>query len=101
MATQWLFGFHAVTVRLKTAPRSVLEVHVDAARRDGRMRQFGARAEGAGARIVKSDAMRLVRLAGTPRHQGVAAKVDPRAPRLSLDDTLDAVPGPPLLLVLD
>jgi len=28
MTTQILFGFHAVTVRLKTAPRSVIEVHV-------------------------------------------------------------------------
>jgi 23S rRNA (guanosine2251-2'-O)-methyltransferase len=101
MATQWLFGFHAVTVRLKTAPRSVLEVHVDAARRDGRMRQFVARAEEAGARIVESDATRLDRLAGNPRHQGVVAKVDALAPRHSLDDTLDAVNGPPLVLVLD
>ncbi|RZJ04123.1 MAG: 23S rRNA (guanosine(2251)-2'-O)-methyltransferase RlmB, partial [Haliea sp.] len=35
-----LFGFHAVGVRLKTAPQSVLEVFFDAARRDARMRQF-------------------------------------------------------------
>jgi 23S rRNA (guanosine2251-2'-O)-methyltransferase len=41
---QLLFGFHAVTVRLKTAPRSVLEIHVDPARRDQRMRQFVERA---------------------------------------------------------
>lgn len=31
-----LFGFHAVTVRLKTAPQSVSEVHVDATRHAGR-----------------------------------------------------------------
>jgi 23S rRNA (guanosine2251-2'-O)-methyltransferase len=101
MATQWLFGFHAVTVRLKTAPRSVLEVHVDAARRDGRMRQFVARAEAAGARVVESDAQRLERLAGNPRHQGVVAKVEALARQTSLDDLLDAVTGAPLLLVLD
>jgi len=101
MATQWLFGFHPVTVRLKTAPRSVLEVHVDAARRDGRMRQFVARVAEAGTRIVESDAGRLDRLAGHARHQGVVAKVEALAPRHSLDDTLDAVSGPPLVLVLD
>ncbi len=101
MATHWLFGFHPVTVRLKTAPRSVLEVHVDAARRDGRMRQFAARVAEAGARIVESDAARLDRLAGHARHQGVVAKVEALAPRHSLDDTLDAVSGPPLVLVLD
>ena len=35
-----LFGFHAVGVRIKTAPKSVLEVFYDVARRDARMRQL-------------------------------------------------------------
>ena len=30
MSTKILFGFHAVTVRLKTAPESIVEIHVDA-----------------------------------------------------------------------
>ena len=34
MSSKLLFGFHAVGVRLKTAPASVNEVHVDVARRD-------------------------------------------------------------------
>ena len=59
MALQTLFGFHAVTVRLKTAPASVREVHVDAARRDARMRQFVERARGAGVRFERSAAARL------------------------------------------
>jgi hypothetical protein len=33
-----LFGFHAVGVRLKTAPQSIIEIHFDASRRDARMR---------------------------------------------------------------
>jgi 23S rRNA (guanosine2251-2'-O)-methyltransferase len=101
MATQVLFGFHAVGVRLKTAPRSVLEVHVDTARRDPRMRQFVERVAAAGARLVESDDARLQQLAGSPRHQGVAARVAPVTRSHSLDDTLDAVEGPPLVLVLD
>ena len=96
-----LFGFHAVTVRVKTAPQSVLEVHVDASRRDGRMRQLVARLSEAGTKLVDSDDARLSQLAGTPRHQGVVARVTPLATRHSLDDVLDAVAGPPLLLVLD
>ena len=60
-----LFGFHAVTVRLKTASESVLEVHVDASRRDARMRQFVARAAAAGAKLVDSDDGRLNGMAGT------------------------------------
>ena len=98
---QLLFGFHAVTVRLKTAPRSVLEIHVDPARRDQRMRQFVERATAAGARLVESDDARLQKMSGTSRHQGVVARVDALAISHSLDDTLDAVEGPPLLLVLD
>jgi len=101
MSKQVLFGFHAVTVRLKTAPKSVLEVHVDATRRDQRMRSFVERVREAGAKIVDSDDERLQRLAGTPRHQGVAARVETLAQSHSLDDTLDAVAGDPLLLVLD
>jgi 23S rRNA (guanosine2251-2'-O)-methyltransferase len=80
MSTKVLFGFHAVTVRLKTAPESVQEVHVDATRRDARMRQFVERAVAGGARIVESDDARLARLAGTARHQGVVARVTPLAP---------------------
>jgi 23S rRNA (guanosine2251-2'-O)-methyltransferase len=100
-----LFGFHAVTVRLKTAPESVLEVHVDSARRDARMRGFVERAREAGARIVDSDDARLARLAGTARHQGVVARVTPLPQRHSLDDVLDEVEaagrGPALVLALD
>ena len=101
MSKQLLFGFHAVTVRLKTAPRSVIEVHVDPARRDQRMRQFVERAVAAGARLIESDETRLQKLSGTSRHQGVVARVESVATSHSLDDTLDAVEGPPLLLVLD
>jgi 23S rRNA (guanosine2251-2'-O)-methyltransferase len=96
-----LFGFHAVTVRLKTAPQSVLEVHVDATRRDARMRQFVERARAAGARLVESDEVRLAGLAGTPRHQGVVARVEPVPVLRTLDEVLDGVEGAPLLLVLD
>ena len=101
MAKQLLFGFHAVTVRLKTAPGSVSEIHVDPARRDQRMRQFVERAVATGVRIVESDDTRLRKMSGTSRHQGVVARVESVATSHSLDDTLDAVEGPPLLLVLD
>ena len=101
MSNQILFGFHAVTVRLKAAPKSVLEVHVDPTRRDQRMRQFVERARDAGARLIDSDDERLHKLCGSQRHQGVVARVEKRALSHSLDDTLDAVEGDPLLLVLD
>ena len=96
-----LFGFHAVTVRLKTAPASVVEVHVDASRRDARMRQFIERAKEAGVKLIDSEDNALIRLSGSPRHQGVVAKVQALALATSLDSVLDAVLGPPLVLVLD
>ncbi len=96
-----LFGFHAVGVRLKTAPASVIEVYVEATRRDARMRQFIDRAKESGVRLIEADALRIAKLAGSHGHQGVAARVEPLPTTHSLDDLLDAVEGPPLLLVLD
>ena len=96
-----LFGFHAVTVRLKPHPKSVSEVHVDTTRRDQRMRAFVERCKEAGAKVVDSDDDRLNKLGGTTRHQGVVAKVQAIAMSHSLDDVMDAVVGMPLLLVLD
>ena len=104
MSTKVLFGFHAITIRLKTAPQSVIEIHVDTSRRDQRMRQFAERATTAGAKLFDSTDTQLQKMCGTHRHQGVVARVQPVALSHSLDDTLDeldSVGGNPLLLVLD
>ncbi len=104
MTRQTLFGFHAIGVRLKTAPRSIVEVHVDRSRRDQRMRQLLVRADDAAVRVVASDEKRLRGLAGNDRHQGVVAIVESLARSHSLDDALDAVEAAgeaPLVLVLD
>jgi 23S rRNA (guanosine2251-2'-O)-methyltransferase len=100
-ARQVLFGFHAVTVRLKTAAESVREVHVDASRRDARMRQFVARAQEAGVRLIDSDDANLQRLCGTHRHQGVVARVDAVFRPRTLAEVIEDVSGAPLLLLLD
>ena len=50
-APKVLYGFHAVGVRLKTAPQSILEIYFDASRRDARMRQFLDKAREAGVRV--------------------------------------------------
>ncbi len=96
-----LFGFHAVGVRLKTAPQSIIEIFFEPTRRDARMRQFLERAQEAGARLIEADGLRIAKLAGSHGHQGVAARVQPLPQANSLDDLLDQVSGPPLLLVLD
>ena len=96
-----LFGFHAVGVRLKTAPQSIIEIYYEPIRRDARMRQFLERAKEAGVRLIEADGLRLARLAGSHGHQGVAARVQPIEQASSLDDLLDSLREPPLLLVLD
>ncbi|MEH3087513.1 MAG: 23S rRNA (guanosine(2251)-2'-O)-methyltransferase RlmB [Xylophilus ampelinus] len=100
-----LFGFHAVGVRLKTAPASIVEIYFEAARKDARMRQFVERASQAGVRLIEADAARLARLCGSNGHQGVAARVEALPQARSLDELLEGVEEaglePPLLLVLD
>ncbi len=96
-----VFGFHAVGVRLKMAPKSVLEVFFDASRRDARMRQFIERAKEAGVPLHEADGLRLSRLCGNHGHQGVVARVADIPQQHSLDELLDSLEVPPLLLVLD
>ena len=101
MSLKLLFGFHAVAVRLKVAPQTIRELHVDVNRKDQRMRLFLAKVADAGVRLIESDDDRLQKLCGTHRHQGVVARVEAAAPAKSLDDLLDSLSDPPLLLVLD
>ena len=98
-----LFGFHAVSVRLKTTPASVIEVFFDPTRRDARMRQFQERAKEAKVKLVEADGMRLAQLAGNHGHQGVVARVHAIDIAKSLDECLEALPDdePALILVLD
>ena len=96
-----VFGFHAVGVRLKMAPQSVVEVFFDPSRRDARMRQFLERAKEAKVALVEADGLRLSRLCGSHGHQGVVARVSEIRQERSLDDLLDSMQEPPLLLVLD
>ena len=100
-----LFGFHAVGVRLKTAPQSVIEIYYEPTRRDARMRQFIERAKEPEVRLIEADGLRLSKLAGSHGHQGVAARVEAVVQQRSLDELLDQLEADgvanPLLLVLD
>ncbi len=100
-----LFGFHAVGVRMKTAPKSVIEVYFESTRRDARMRQFIDRAKEAGVRLIEADSERIAKLAGSHGHQGVAARVEDVADTRTLSELLEDLEAEgvknPLLLVLD
>lgn len=96
-----LFGFHAVLARLRADPKTVLEVFLDEARHDARIKDLAATAERAGVKVMKVPAKRLDGFQGGARHQGVVARVEMKALSHSLDEILEDVKGPPLLLLLD
>jgi 23S rRNA (guanosine2251-2'-O)-methyltransferase len=99
--TRILFGFHAVTARVRMHPSSVHGIYAMAARKDARMRELTARATAAGIAVHAADEARLRELAGHARHQGVVALVDEASPYVTLDDVLEGLAEPALLLVLD
>lgn len=100
-ATRFIYGFHAVASRLRQRSKSVHEVYLDPTRRDARSRDLAKLAESFNVRVVAADTSRLEGMASGGNHQGVAAKVDVVDLAVSLDDVLDLVEGPPLLLILD
>ncbi len=96
-----LAGFHAVRGRLKQKADSVREIYVDASRADSRMRELRAQAESLGVRLIAVDARRLDGLAGGARHQGVVAVAEAiRLPQF-VEEVLEGLAEPPLLLLLD
>jgi len=101
MKSKMIFGFHAVTARLRHEASSVEEIYVDAGRHDRRMQDLLHAAREAGVRIIQADDQRLSSMVGTRRHQGVVAKAGALSLARNLDELLDAIEGPPLLLVLD
>src|SRR5258706_2285056 len=100
-ATHQLSGFHAVTARLRAMPDSVRAIYVAASRHDRRARDLIERAEAAGIAVHAVDEARFAALAGNDRHQGVVAVVDGATTYRTLDEILDGLSEPALLLVLD
>jgi len=96
-----IHGFHAVNARLRQNADSVFEIYIDPARRDPRARDLLKLAESNGVRVIHADGKRLDGMAGNTRHQGVAARVNAAQKVQHLDDVLDTLTEPPLLLVLD
>lgn len=96
-----IHGFHAVTARIRQNADSVLEVYVDPQRKDPRARDLLKLAESSGVRVIQVDGKRLDGMAGNARHQGVAARVNAAQKVMHLDDVLDTLTEPALLLVLD
>ena len=100
-AERHLSGFHAVTARLRTSPESVRAIYLAPARQDRRARELVERARSAGVAVHAADEGRLAALAGNGKHQGVVAVVDAAVAQRRLEEILDALAEPTLLLALD
>lgn len=96
-----LIGFHAVTGRLRQKADTISEIYVDAERNDGRVRDLKTMATKSGVRVIPVDAKRLDGMAGGARHQGVVAQAQPIDMPQFIEDVLEGLSEPPLLLILD
>lgn len=101
MKPQLVIGFHAVQARIKIKPESVREIYVDATRDDKRMAALMELAKSKNLRVMSVDGKRLDGMTGNARHQGVVASVEASQLPQFVDDVLDELTVPPLLLVLD
>ena len=103
--TRFIYGFHALNARLRQSASSVQEIYLAAGKQDGRTRDLVKLAESQGVRVIATDPSRLEGMAGghgkTARHQGVVARVAAGQRHVTLDDVLDTLAEPALLLVLD
>ncbi|HBV21204.1 MAG TPA: 23S rRNA (guanosine(2251)-2'-O)-methyltransferase RlmB [Nitrosomonas sp.] len=99
--TRLIFGFHAVISRLRQNPASIKEIYVDAERSDQRVRSLMALAESCQIQLIGCDNSRIEKMAGSRRHQGVAANINTASSYVAIDDVLDTLTEPARLLVLD
>ena len=95
-----IHGFHAVLSRLRNYPQSIQVIYLDAGRHDKRAGDIRRYAEEKGVKLVASEASRIDEMAHG-KSQGVVAFVDPVQLAKHLDDVLEDLTEPALLLVLD
>lgn len=99
--TRIIHGFHAVISRLRQGAAAVKEIYLDSGRRDRRALDLVQMAESHGLRVMLVDDKRLDGLTGNARHQGVAARIEQAQLPAHIDDVLESLSEPPLLLILD
>ena len=102
MANQRLiYGFHAVNARLWQNPKSITELYVQEGKNDARTRDVLEKAANENVRVHFADADRLNAISKGARHQGVVGFIDASKNHVHLEDVLENLSEPPLLLILD
>ncbi|MBI4195306.1 MAG: 23S rRNA (guanosine(2251)-2'-O)-methyltransferase RlmB [Betaproteobacteria bacterium] len=99
--TRIIHGFHAVTSCLRQNAAGVREIYVASGRHDRRAQELIRLTGGRGVRVILVDDRRLDGMTGNARHQGVAARIDAGQMPTHIEDVLESLKAPALLLVLD
>ena len=94
-----IHGFHAVNARLKRGGAGIKELYLAAGRDDARMHDLIKLAEQAGVRPHFVDMGRIDKLCPHGRHQGVVLIASDNVPQVDLDELLDRIEKPMLLLL--
>jgi 23S rRNA (guanosine2251-2'-O)-methyltransferase len=96
-----IYGFHAVLSRLRQHASGVREIYLDQGRGDRRAKDLAKVAGERGVRVIPVDGARLDGMTQHAKHQGVVARVEMADKPVDLDELLDGLKEPALLLVLD
>lgn len=96
-----IHGFHAINARLWQNPQSLLEIWLAGGRHDERAKAVLDKAAAEKIKLHIVDKARLDSMSGNARHQGVVAMIDASRNHVDLDDVLENLSEPPLLLILD
>ena len=96
-----IHSFHTINARLRHNPRSLLEIWLAAGRQDARAKALTDKANEEGIMLHIVDKNRLDGMTCNARHQGVAATIDASCNFAHIDDVLEGLNEPPLLLILD
>lgn len=96
-----IIGFHAVNALLWQNPDSIIELYVLEGKHDARMRDVLNKAKAENVRIISADQARLDTLSKHARHQGVVGFIDASRQHVDIEDVLENLNEPPLLLILD
>ncbi len=95
-----IHGFHAVTARLRHHPESIQVIYMDESRRDRRAKDLVKVAEDKNVRVVMANGARVDEMA-RGKSQGVVAQASQIELAKDLDEVLDDLSEPALLMVLD
>ena len=100
MSTSVVIGIHAISRRLKQAPRHCIEL-ICADQSNPRLLQLIDQARQAGVEVRLEDRAYLTQLSGTSKHQGCLLQTLESAPLIDFQQCLKTIGPQSLLLVLD